>query len=95
MKYMVKAWRDSTWTTPQLVFNALVWDNDWRLWGSSKNLTVIMRKKEPEKEFDDPEEIEIEWQRTELQTSRFSPYMTTWKKEGTDLQPEVIDCNTI
>ena len=83
MKYMVKAWRDSTWTTTQLVFNALVWDNDWRLWGSSKNLTEIMRKS-------DTNENEIEWQLTELQTSRFSPYMTTWKKEGTDLQPEII-----
>lgn len=88
MKYMVKAWRDSTWTTAQLVFNALVWDNDWRLWGSSKNLTVIMRKCEfEETEF---EETEIEWQRTELQTSRYSPYMTTWKKEGTDLQPGFV-----
>jgi hypothetical protein len=35
------------------------------------------------------EENEIEWQRTELQTSRFSPYMTTWKKEGTNLTPEI------
>ena len=38
-----------------------------------------------------PEEDEIEWQKTELQTSRFSEFMTTWKKEGTDLQPEMTD----
>jgi hypothetical protein len=86
---MEKAWRDSIWTNAQLVFNSLVWDNDWRLWGSSKKLTLIMRKKKSEEIYDDPEKTQIEWQRTELQTSRFSPFMTTWKKERTDLQPEV------
>lgn len=39
-----------------------------------------MRKIERDEIFDDPEETDIEWQRTELQTSRFSPYMTMWKK---------------
>lgn len=37
------------------------------------------------------DENEIEWQRTELQTSRFSPYNTTWRKARTDLEPEVSD----
>jgi len=32
----------------------------------------------------------IERQRTELQTSRYSRFKTLWKKEGTDLQPEVV-----
>ncbi len=49
-----------------------------------------MRKCEAEEIFDDTEETEIEWQRTELQTSRFSDFMTTWKEEGTDLQPEFV-----
>jgi hypothetical protein len=31
-----------------------------------------------------------EWQRTELQKSRFSDFMTPWIKEGTDLQPEFL-----
>jgi hypothetical protein len=91
MRCMVKAWRDSTWTTAQLVFNSRVWANDWRLWGSSKKLTIIMRKNQSEEIFGDSEETEIVWQRTELKTSCFSPYMTTWKKEGTDLQPQTVD----
>ena len=74
MKYMVKAWRDSKWTTAQLVFNSLVWDNNWRLWGSSKNLTIIMRNGKPEK-------TGIDWQLTELRTSKDVDYMAIWKKE--------------
>jgi hypothetical protein len=50
-----------------------------------------MRKSEAEKMFDKHEETQIEWQSTESQTSRFSDFMTTWKKEGTNLQPEVVE----
>jgi hypothetical protein len=54
-------------------FNSLVWDNNWRLWGSSKNLTTIMRKGKPEKSG-------IDWELTELQTSVYSDYWEIWRK---------------
>lgn len=73
MKYMIKAWRDSEWTTAQLIFNSLVWNNEWRLWGSSKNLTTIMRNGKPIK-------TEIDWQLTELQTSKNADFKETWRK---------------
>lgn len=83
MKYMVKAWGDSTWTTAQLVFNALAWEHSWRLWGSSADITAVMKRppKEPEN---------VEWQTTEIRTSRFADHQVTWRKEGTALQPEVV-----
>jgi hypothetical protein len=83
MKYMVKAWHDSEWTTAQLVFNSLVWHNNWRLWGSSKNLTIIMRNRKIK-------ETNIDWQLTELLTGKNSEYMDIWRKEipMNDWEPE-------
>lgn len=46
MKYMRKSFRDTDpWTTGETVFNALAWKNHWRLWGSTKDLTQIMKQK--------------------------------------------------
>jgi len=42
------------WTKGQLVFNAIARENKYRLWGSSRNLTIIMKR--PPKESE-----EIEW----------------------------------
>ena len=47
------------WTKGQLVFNAIARENKYRLWGSSRNLTTIMKR--PLKEFE-----EIEWYIIEL-----------------------------
>ena len=80
MKYMIKSWADSKWTTAQLVFNALVWDNNWRMWGASKKLSKIMKSYDPEK-------TDIEWQKTEIKTSCYSDHSVTWKKEDTDIKP--------
>lgn len=48
MKYMVKGFApeksDEFWTTAETVFNALTWKNHWRLFGTTKNLTQVMKK---------------------------------------------------
>lgn len=72
MKYMIKAWSDSDWTTAQLVFNALVWANKWRLWGSSKKITKVMSSQ--------PRKSIVDWQLAEIKTSKYADYMDTWRK---------------
>lgn len=84
MKYMIKAWRDSTWTTAQLVFNALVWDNHWRLWGASGSISDVMQKGAPTK-------TGINWQKTELIKNKYDDTVIVWHKDGTDLQPFILD----
>jgi hypothetical protein len=73
MKYMVKGWGDSKWTTAQLVFNALVWDNGWRLWDSSKGIKEIMKIGQPEKS-------KIDWQLSEMKTTRYGDYTESWRR---------------
>jgi hypothetical protein len=34
----------ATWTTPELVFNAVMWKHGWRLWGASRSLSQVMKK---------------------------------------------------
>lgn len=84
MKYLVKSWIDSDWTTGQLVFNAIVWENDYRLWGASTRLSKIMRRSKPEP-------LDVEWQKTEIKATRFSDHNVLWRKEGTDLKPFDFD----
>lgn len=81
MKYMVKAWKDGKWTTAQLVFNALVWKNGWRLWGSTRDITEIMKRHAPEK-------TEIDWQLTEMKSGRYADHCAIWRKDGTNIIPE-------
>jgi len=50
MKYVVKGFLSTgskfgegdTWSAGELVFNALVWKYQWRLFGASRNLTKVM-----------------------------------------------------
>ena len=58
MKYMIKSWKDSRWTTAQLVFNAVVKKNNWKLWGSTSDITEIMKR-------DAPPKTGIDWHKTE------------------------------
>jgi hypothetical protein len=57
-KSFTQVWRDSTWMTAQLVFNALVWENKWRLWGVSK-------KHNKSHETGEPEKTGVDWQMVE------------------------------
>jgi len=52
MKYMAKAFapeENGFWTTAEIVFNALAWQNHWRLFGTTKKLTQVMKKHATEK----------------------------------------------
>lgn len=63
MKYMDKQFSVGTdaWTKGDLLFNAMMWETKTRMWGTSKELTAVMRR--PEKP-----ESEIVWETVELVT---------------------------
>jgi hypothetical protein len=52
MKYMTKQFGDNKdpWSNGELLFNAMVWASNTRMWGASKELTAVMRR--PVKESD-------------------------------------------
>jgi hypothetical protein len=76
IKYMVKGLRDAKvkWTTAQLVFNALVKEYGWRLWGSTRDLTIAMKK-------DGPITSGVTWLLTETKKSWCSGFRETWRKK--------------
>ena len=67
MKYMIKGFRKSgtkyqkneEWEIGQIVFNALVKKNRWRLFGSSKDLVEVMK-------YDKKTDASIKYYATEL-----------------------------
>jgi hypothetical protein len=67
MKYVVKGFLSTgskfgegdAWSAGELVFNALVWKNQWRLFGASRDLTKIMAY---QKKADD----NVKWYATEI-----------------------------
>ena len=81
MKYLAKTFvntgskfsKSPDWTKGQLVFNAVARENKYRLWGSSRNLTMVM-KRAPNVN----EEFEIEWFKTELCGS-YNELIEVWK----------------
>lgn len=73
MKYMIKSWHDTEWTTAQFVFNALCHEYRWRMWGATKHITMIIRRESPEKSG-------IEWQLVEMKLGRFGDFRDSWRR---------------
>lgn len=46
MKYMTKQFGDDNkpWSNGEILFNAIVWASNTRMWGASKELTAVMRR---------------------------------------------------
>lgn len=69
VKYLSKILRQTgvdSWTEGELLFNAIMWREKYRLWGASRNLSKAMEK--PKKEIENPEEIpNYKWTYTELE----------------------------
>jgi len=88
MKYMTKqfGYGEDPWTKEELEFNAMVWRTGTRMYGASKELTLIMRR--PEKKSD------ITWNTVDLLT-RYGEF-EVWSREdgkpfpvlGHQLEPE-------
>lgn len=87
MKYLAKTFvktgskfeESPDWTKGQLVFNAVAWKYKYRLWGSSRHLTMEIKRSSNE-----IEEFEIKWFKTELWAD--NGIFEVWRAE-----PDVID----
>lgn len=76
MKYMAKQFGTGTelWKKGDLLFNAMVWETKTRMWGTSKELTAVMKK--PDKDSD------VIWDTVELLIP--GAKFTIWsRKDGT------------
>jgi hypothetical protein len=53
MKYMASqfGYGDSQWTPQEWTFNALMWETKTRMWGSSKDITTVMKRPEKVSDF--------------------------------------------
>ena len=88
MKYLAKTFvktgskfgESPDWTKGQLVFNAVARKYKYRLWGSSRHLTMEMKRSS-----DELEEYEIQWYKTELCGGINDP-CEVWRAK-----PDVID----
>lgn len=81
MKYMIKSFTptddNSFWTTGETVFNALAWKNSWRLFGTTKELTRVMKR------HDTPSENITTYIKVEL-IDQDGKKRTTWTRPDPD-----------
>lgn len=69
------------WSDGELLFNAMVWASNTRMWGASKELTAVMRR--PVKES------EVTWDTVELLMP--GTQLTVWSREDGTPFPNLND----
>lgn len=92
MKYIAKGFvsvgsryePEKEWTPAQLVFNAVVWKNHYRLFGCSRNLSAVMA-------YQGESKTGVIWYRMELADDFEDVSRPIWQKSGDEVQAVLND----